>query len=388
MKILHWIIATTFMLLIGCGGSSENGSGTDTQNDSSMSIAELGELLFFDKNLSLTRNQSCASCHDPENAFIDPRDNGVNGAVSLGDDGVSLGDRNAPTAAYAQLIPAFDLNGGDPTGGQFHDGRASTLADQAAGPPTNAIEMGMPNNASTVDRILENSDYVVTFQDLFGMDIFDDVDLAYSAMAESIAAFEMTDTFAPFDSKYDRSRSGYGGDDPYTMTAEESLGETLFFSAQFTNCHTCHQLKTLPGRAEELFSNHKYFNIGIPVNETVRAANGLGTTHIDHGLLENPAISNNAHEGKFKVPTLRNIGVTGPYMHNGIFSNLQTVVLFYDKFNNLSRTLNPETGLAWSDPETPHTVATTELEEGPALDDDEVDAIVAFLHTLTDKRYE
>jgi len=248
--------------------------------------------------------------------------------------------------------------------------------------------MGMPDKAATVNRILENSDYVAAFQHHFGNAVFDDTDQAYAAMAESIAAFEMTTEFAPFDSKYDRSRSRYEGDDPYIMTTQESLGETLFFSEQFTNCQLCHQLKSLPGRQEELFSNHGYFNIGVPVNQAVRAANGKGASHIDHGLLDNPAVTDMAHDGKFKVPSLRNIAVTGPYMHNGLFADLTTVVLFYDKFNNVTRTLNPETGLAWAEAEVAGTVATDKLEEGGALSDAEVAAMVAFLKTLTDQRYE
>jgi len=385
MLLLRIGMALVVSLLIACGGPSNN-AGEDNET---MSKAALGEALFSDVNLSLNRSQSCATCHDPEHAFIDPRDNGVGGAVSLGDDGVSLGDRNAPTAAYAMLVPGFHINSDEePVGGQFHDGREDDLAGQAGGPPTNAIEMGMPDKAATVERLIENSNYVAAFQQLFGDDIFNDIEQAYASMAESIAAFEMTDAFAPFDSKYDRSRSSYDGDDPYTMTDQESLGETLFFSEQFTNCQLCHQLKSLPGRKEELFSNHGYFNIAIPVNDAVRTMNGKGASHIDHGLLENPQVSNPAHDGKFKVPSLRNIAVTGPYMHNGVFADLRTVVLFYDKFNNPARTLNPETGLAWADPEVPATVATIDLEEGSALSDDEVDAVAAFLNTLTDQRYE
>jgi cytochrome c peroxidase len=94
--------------------------------------------------------------------------------------------------------------------------------------------------------------------------------------------------------------------------------------------------------------------------------------------------------GKFKTPTLRNVAVTGPYMHNGVFEDLRTVVLFYNRYNTVAqaRQINPETGKPWRDPEVPVNLSVTELTHGPALDDKRIDALVAFLETLTDARYE
>ncbi|MCC6763386.1 MAG: methylamine utilization protein MauG [Deltaproteobacteria bacterium] len=384
---LHRIVAFGFVV-VGLAGCSGGGSGGSSGDDSPAlsTRALLGERLFADTNLSRNRTQSCATCHDPEHAFVDPRDNGVGGAVSLGDDGVSLGDRNTPTAAYARHSPAFAIAAdGLPRGGQFLDGRAATLADQAAGPPLNPIEMGMPDKASVVARIQESSEYVEAFESLYGDRIFDDADAAYAAMAESIAAFEeeRDDLFAPFDSKYDRHLRG-----EYELTSQESLGKVLFFSEQFTNCNICHQLQTLPFRPKETFSNYEYENIGVPVNASVRAVNGTPDGFVDKGLFGNPAITDPAQNGKFKVPTLRNVAVTGPYMHNGVFADLRTVVLFYDKFNNPERVTNPETGEPWGDPEVAETVALEDLEHGPGLTDDEVDALVAFMRLLTDRRYE
>lgn len=366
--------------LVGCSGrgSGDDGPVLDTQ-------ALLGERLFSDVNLSRNRTQSCATCHDPDRAFVDPRDNGVRGAVSLGDDGVSLGDRNTPTAAYARFSPTFTAGSdSEPRGGQFLDGRAATLADQAAGPPLNPIEMGMPDKASVVARIMENGDYVGAFTFLYGDEIFDDADAAYVAMAASIARFEEESAaFAPFDSKYDRALRG-----EYELTSQERLGQVLFFSKQFTNCNRCHQLQALGFRPDETFSNYQYENIGVPVNLAVRAVNGTAEGFVDHGLLSNPAVTDQRHDGKYKVPTLRNVAVTGPYMHNGVFADLRTVVLFYDKFNNPERVLNPETGQPWGAPEVAGTVSLEDLEHGPALTDEEVDALVAFLKLLTDRRYE
>lgn len=337
---------------------------------------DLGRALFFDVNLSKNRTQSCATCHAPDKAFTDGRENASGKAFSLGDDGKSLGDRNAPTASYAALTPVFHKNRqGKYIGGQFWDGREKDLKGQAGAPPLNPIEMGMPDKASVVERLNENAAYVAAFKTFHGDDIFKDNDKAYAAMAESIATFEKTDFFAPFDSKYDRHLRG-----EYKMTQQEELGMTLFFSQQFTNCNICHQLKKIPESEGETFSNYEYHNIGVPTN----------IAGIDKGLLENPLVDDVAQAGKFKVPTLRNVAVTGPYMHNGVFRDLKTVVLFYNKYNSKSakRQINPETGEKWREAEVAENIAMKELQTGPALDNKRINALVAFMKTLTDKRYE
>ncbi len=349
-------------------------------------VEALGERLFFDVNLSNNRTQSCATCHNPATGFADRRRNAAKGAVSLGDDGKSLGDRNAPTAAYAAFAPPFGRNDeGVYLGGQFHDGRAADLAEQAGGPPLNPIEMGMPDKASVVERLKADPVYAEAFPRLHGEGVWADTEAAYAAMTESIAAFERTEAFAPFDSKYDRHLRG-----EYEMTPQEDLGMTLFFSAQFTNCNRCHQLKPMPASEGETFSNYEYHNIGVPANRTARAVNGAAADHIDRGLLDHPAIDDPAQAGKFKTPTLRNVAVTGPYMHNGVFQELRSVVLFYNKYNSRSakRQINPETGEPWAAPEVAENLSLEDLEFGPALDDKRVDALVAFLKTLTDRRYE
>ncbi len=381
------------------------GSSSDSDDSSAFSTQEaLGESLFNDTSLSFNRTQACSSCHDSAKAFTDSNldDEGNTVAVSLGDDGVSTGDRNAPTATYATLTPEFqngtrtrfnsqqsDYSGW--IGGQFHDGRASTLADQAGGPFLNEIEMGMPNKASVIERILENDQYVEAFERLFGSDVFDDTDTAYTALTEAIAAFESTDEFMPFDSKYDRSL--LDEDDPdyydYGVISKVASGRTLFFSQQFTNCATCHQLKR-QGSANETFTGYEYHNIGVPVNSAVRTANGLGTDYVDTGLqTNNEAVTDASEMGKFKVPTLRNVAITAPYMHNGVFQDLATVVKFYDHWmTGSSHTINPETGIEWADPEVTDTISLTELQDGALITDTRVEQLVCFMMTLTDARYE
>lgn len=371
-------ICTALLLLAG-GLRAQSTSGFNTPE-------ELGEALFFDVNLSRNRTQSCATCHDPAFAFTDPRESAAGRAVSLGDDGRSLGDRNAPTAAYAAFSPPFHQHApGLYAGGQFLDGRARDLAEQAGGPPLNPIEMGMPDKAAVAARLRENPEYEVAFARLFGSGTLSDPDAAYAAMTGSIAAFEATDRFAPFDSKYDRSLRG-----EYRLTEQEELGRVLFFSSQFTNCNLCHQLRSTGGAAQETFSNYQFHNIGVPANREVRAINGTASDHVDRGLLDNPAIDETAQAGKFKVPTLRNVAVTGPYMHNGVFGDLRTVILFYNKYNSRKpdRQVDPETGRPWAAPEVAANISLKELETGPALDDKRIDALIAFLRILTDRRYE
>jgi len=348
-------------------------------------LADLGQALFFDTNLSANRTQACVTCHNPAKAFTDSRDGNVGGAVSLGDDGKSLGDRNTPTITYATLIPEFGLDDtGELAGGTFYDGRAANMVEQAGQPFTNPIEMALPDNAAVVERVRENPAHVAGLQKHFGESIFDDTDAVFRAITESIVAFEQTTQFAPFDSRYDRSLRG-----EIQLTAEEEIGRMLFYS-QLINCHSCHLIETGEFHPNVPFSSHRYHNIGVPINAKVREKNGLGSDHVDLGLLENPNIDDPAHAGKVKVPTLRNIAVTGPYMHNGVFQDLETVILFYNKFTltNLESQTNPETGELWGDAEVPDTVDFELLEEGQPISPMQVSALVAFLRALTDQRYE
>lgn len=399
LSLLGFTLAAT---LSACGGGASNTEPRNTLPEPEplafQTKVALGEALYNDTNLSLNRTQSCATCHNPDAAFIDDRldSEGKVSATSLGDDALSFGDRNTPTAAYAAFTPEFGegthsrFNSQQPdytgfVGGQFIDGRATDLQAQAEGPFVNPKEMGMPDEESVVLRVKENSDYLASFTALYGDAIFDDINAAYSAVADAIAEFEKTDEFAPFSSKYDKSLRGEYTYDPLSKAAQ---GKALFFSQQFTNCATCHQLRA-NSNPQELFTNFEYHNIGVPSNTADRTLYGLDTSFIDNGLLDNELVTDAAHKGKFKVPTLRNVAVTAPYMHNGVFKELSTVIKFYDHFlTGSEHTLNPETGLAWAAPEVPETVSTTELVDGNKLDESEVEALVCFLHTLTDERYE
>ena len=354
---------------------------TSLSANESLSQEVLGEILFFDKNLSQNRTQSCATCHNPNAGLADDRDNGISKMASLGDDNKSLGDRQAPSASYAKFSPKFhfDEKKQKYIGGQFWDGRAATLEEQAGGPPLNPIEMGMASKKEVIDRIKENDLYVSSFKSLYGNDILNDDEKAYDALTKVIASFERTDAFSPFDSKYDRYLKG-----EYDLSATEDLGKSLFFSNNNTSCATCHVLKG-EDKEGETFTNYEYHNIGTPANNTLREKNGVKV--IDEGLLANTLVNDIKEKGKHKVPTLRNVAVTAPYMHNGVFADLKTVVEFYDKYNNKDRIINPETKLVWEEPEVKETIALEEL-RAKELTDRKVEALVAFMKLLTDKKYE
>ena len=346
-------------------------------------LAALGQQLFHDTALSRDGTQSCATCHDPDHAFSDPREGAAGRAVSLGDDGRSYGDRNTPTLSYAALSPAFHRDAkGRYKGGQFWDGRADDLADQAGQPMLNPAEMAMPDKAAVIGRLRDDPAYVQGFNAVFGSGALEQVDTAFSHVAQALAAYQSTAAFLPFDSRYDRSLRG-----EVELTPQEQFGHTVFIT---WNCRLCHQLQKQGIVERESFTSFEYHNIGIPVNHAARAANGLGSDHLDPGLLGRPGIDDPAQAGRMKVPTLRNVAVTAPYMHNGAIGDLRSAVLFYNKYTSRrpGAQINPETGRDWGAPEVAENLSLAELQSGLMLDEARVDALVAFLETLTDRRYE
>ena len=351
-----------------------------------MDKAMLGQIMFFDKSFSFHGNQNCATCHNQNQAFVDLRDNSAERMVSLGDDLSSFGKRNSPTMLYAKYSPEFhfDEQLKEYVGGQFWDGRAHNLAEQAGMPPLDPVEMGMPDKLEVAKRMWQIPMYQTLLTQHYGKEVWTSVDSVYAAMEDAIATFQQEKRLlAPFSSKYDQSLKG-----EYQLTELEKQGQALFFDKNQTNCSNCHQLHHQPNHPEETFTNYHYDNIGVPSNKKLIAHNQLPEDFVDYGLFANPQVKGDENQkGKFKVPTLRNVSVTGPYMHNGVFKELRTVLLFLDHVNNPERTLNPETHQPWAEPEYHPTVAKEKLKAKP-LSDQEIDALEAFLKLLTDERYE
>src|SRR5512139_2388938 len=349
--------------------------------------AQLGRALFFDPSLSSPPGQSCATCHDANAALADPR---FELPVSKGALPGRVGNRNTPTARYAAFSPSFhfDKQEGAYVGGQFRDGRAATLVEQAKGPLMNPLEMANPDKQSVVAKV-RRAAYRSEFDGAFGKSALDDPEQAYERIAEALAAFEGTPQFNPFSSKYDAYLAGKA-----RLTQQEMRGLRLFEAKDKGNCAACHPSRPGPKGEPPLFTDFTYDNLGVPRNpdnpfyKLPARLNPAGALWVDRGL--GATVNKRSEDGKFKVPTLRNIELTGPYMHNGYFRTLGGAVAFYndrDRKPLCARNLvTEETALkqkCWPAPEVITNVNHDELGD-LGLTEREIDDIVAFMRTLTD----
>ena len=226
---------------------------------------ELGYLLYFDPRLSADGTVSCASCHSPQHAFTDGQ------AVSTGIRG-QKGGRSAPTV----INRAWSL-------AQFWDGRAATLEEQVKGPMANPIEMGNTHEGA-VAALKAIPGYRTRFQAVFGT-----ADFTVDHVAKAIATFERT--VVSGDSPYDRYKNGQTN----ALNDSQSRGMNVFFEK--AKCDQCHEGIN--------FTNGSFNNLGVSTDKP----------NPDEGLF---AVTKRPEDwGKFKTPTLREIALTGPYMHDG-----------------------------------------------------------------------
>lgn len=381
-----------------------------TVKDKAAQIA-LGKKLYFDVNLSANNNQSCATCHNPSaGGFIDDRpsvltlvdagwDEKVPPPVSQGSHLDLFGGRNTSSAAYAAFSPAFrfDEVAGLYVGGQFWDGREMGLAGQAAGPFRNPVEMAMLDKKAVVLKLKNDSEYVSLFNQAYETEDSVPFDLsavdtltnqgaleAYDLMAKAIGEFEKTRLFNKFNSKYD-----YFLDGKETLTADEEKGRKLFVKQG--KCALCHisQVSIAPdgGTMPPLFTDFTYDNLGLPRNGFITL---LTTDQVDPkpDLGLGGVLKDSLQDGKFKVMTLRNIEITAPYGHNGVFQTLEQIVHFYNTRDVLppcTDTMDPGFGVScWPAPEVPVNVNVAEL-GNLHLTAEQERQIVAFLKTLTDR---
>ena len=352
----------------------------------------LGKRLFEDATLSEPAGQSCATCHAVSVAFTDPDSTHP---TSKGVRPGLFGNRNTPMASYMMFAPDFhyDEAEGLYVGGQFLDGRAATLELQAQQPFLNPVEMANPNRESVVKKVKQGANAVL-FRQLFGNAAFDDVDAAYQRVSEAIAAFERTARFAPFTSKFDYYVKGQA-----QLTAQEQHGLELFNATDKGNCAACHPSTSADGTTPALFTDFTYDNLGVarnPDNRVYTLGSGFnpaGMDFVDRGLGGRTDLPTDpaAESGKFKVPSLRNVALTGPYMHNGYFRDLKAVVQFYNDRDLRSvcpdplwtREADAQAQNCWPQPEVADNVNGDEL-GNLGLTDAEIDAIVEFMKTLTD----
>ena len=357
-------VVTAVWLLGACAGDANS-------NEIDMNDQErLGRMLFFDESLSSPAGQSCASCHAPEAGFGDPN---PEIPVSQGADPELFGNRNDLSAAYASFIPPLHYDEDEEVwvGGLFWDGRANTLEEQAKGPPLNPLEMANPNIEAIVFSI-RAAEYSGLFRQVYGEDALEDSDVAYDYFADAIAAYERSYELNPFNSKYDAFLAGEA-----LLTEQEMRGLALFQSETKGNCSACHPSLPGPNREPPLFTDFTYDNLGVPRNpespfySLAEEFNQSGFQYVDLGL--GPVVEDPDFNGAFRVPTLRNVALTPPYMHNGAFKTLFQVVSFY----------NTRDVSSWPSPEVPANVNREEL-GNLGLTSREITDIVAFLRTLSD----
>ena len=348
----------------------------------------IGERIFFDNRLSEPAGVSCASCHDPAHAFTG--DNGSKLGVARGSKPESLGTRNTPTLMYLATAPEFKFVERDgrrvPVGGFFWDGRAATREAQAKEPLLNPLEMNNVDAKAVVAKVAA-ADYAPLIRRAFGAHVFADPERAFDAIAISLAAFQSSASFAPFTSKFDAVVRGNA-----KFTEQEERGFGLFTIRQKGNCAECHTVdRDSKNPRDSLFTNFGYHALGLARESGI--PRNADKTFVDMGLCGPHRI--NAPDGKkwcgfFKTPTLRNIEVTAPYMHNGRFTTLRDAVAFYatrdteperwypnGRFDDLPAELHGNV-----DRDTPP--YHREKGKRPALNDEEIDDIVVFLKTLTD----
>ena len=281
--------------------------------------AALGKKLFSEKILSKDFSVSCASCHLPNFAFADTV------AFSTGIEG-KLTRRNTPSVLNMKNRPYY-----------FWDGRAASLAEQSLIPIQNPDEMGLPVEEA-VKRLNASQEYVLLFKKIFNQKP------TAQNLAAAFSAYEQT--LETVDSKFDDWSNNNG-----KLTAQEERGRQLFVGDK-ARCFDCHRM--------EDFTNDEFKNIGLYDGKELN----------DDGLF---ALTKKAADlGKFKTPGLRNIAVTAPYMHNGMFKTLEEVLNYYN--DPSSFVLNP---LNIDDA----------LKQPLGLTDKEKKDIIAFLQTLTDKKY-
>lgn len=373
LPIYTGVALLAMLVLNGCG----NGALTPVKEVESSPEqlvtmkASLGRKLYFDAMLSEPAGQSCASCHQPAAGFADP-DSEL--PVSRGVNPALFGNRNTPTAAYAAFTPEFhfDEKEGLYFGGLFHDGRAATLEEQAKGPFLNPLEMGNADAAAVVAKVAQ-ADYAPLFKQIYGENAFNNTTQAYDQVAEAIAAFERTKLFSPFSSKYDAYLQG-----KVQLSASEQRGLELFNDENKGNCAACHPSENQADGTPPLFTDFSYDNIGVPklkqspFYKVDSKFNPDGERVVDLGL--GGVLHKPEENGKFRVPTLRNVALTAPYTHNGIFNTLEEVVGFYN-----SRDIDP----GWGAPEVAENVNRDELGD-LGLSADEIKDVVAFLKTLSD----
>ncbi len=263
-------------------------------NTSTPEKVELGRRLFFEKELSSTKDRSCATCHDPKKGFTD----GLKTSLAL--DGHSSLPRNAPTLWNSALQRRY-----------FHDSRSRNLEDQVMQVLNNSLEMH--GSASEVaEMIIKKPVYKELYEAAYKTK---STEKAAENICNAIASYERT--LIALNSRFDREMRGEN-----TLSAEEKNGFNLFMGK--AKCGTCHFMPLFSGAKPPRFYHMESEVIGVPETNAKKS-------RLDPDSGRYFATGSPVHLFSFKTPTIRNIDLTAPYMHNGVFRTLEEVVNFYDK---------------------------------------------------------
>lgn len=402
------MIATMLFLLFAFVVFWAGTSAAEEVDSGLTPIEQLGKELFFDK-IADPDSMSCAACHAPNVGWTGPLP-GINlhGAVYKGAVPQRFGNRKPPSAAYATLSPVFHYDKKEKlfVGGNFWDGRATgenlgnPAADQALGPFLNPVEMNNAGKQAVLEQV-EASKYAWLWEQVWeepiSYDTPENLEKNYDRIGLAIAAYEASPEVNQFSSKYDCYLKG-----KTELTDQEAWGLELFNGKAM--CAACHPSEPGPDGEPPLFTDFTFDNLGTPKNpenpfynmdevflDDGTPINPEGADWIDPGLggfletLEEIqpkwAKLAGANMGKHKVPTLRNVAKAPSndslfpkaYLHNGVFKSLKEVVHFY----------NTRDVEKWPEPEVSANVNIDEL-GNLGLTDEEEDAIVAFMKTLSD----
>jgi cytochrome c peroxidase len=361
-------------------------------------LAALGRKLFFDPSLSGSGKMSCASCHDPSFAYGPPNPLSVQfGGAGLREPGI----RAAPSLRYLQAVPQFsehsfgsDDAGDDsidngPTGGLTWDGRVDRLRDQARIPLLSPHEMANAGEDAVV-AAAQKAGYSEQLRKLSLAGV--DNHTLFGVILEAIEAFQQDfKEFYPYSSKYDAWLAGEA-----SLTPAESRGLKLFTDPEKGGCVRCHIATRGVSGTPPRFTDYGFVALGVPRNREIPATSDprwydLGLCGPERSDLR----TRDEYCGRFMTPSLRNVATRGAFFHNGVFHTLNEAVAFYAlrdtnpekfyppgsggavmKFNDL-----PQEYRGNIDVEPPF---GRKPGEPPALSDEEIEAVVAFLGTLTD----
>lgn len=332
----------------GAGGAAAipPSTGTPANPATSLSLAaQVGQQLFFDVSLSGSGKQSCASCHDPAHAYGPPN----NLAVQLGGPNMTdSGNRAVPSLRYQEYTPPYadlldnpdGISAPGPGGGFTWDGRAGTLAEQAAIPLLDPHEMANASGAAVVAKV-KAAAYAPLFLQAYGANAFNDPAAAFKNIAAALQAFQLEDiSFHPFSSKFDLyAGNKIGGN----LTPAETRGLKLFSDPNKGNCASCHYQGAGLNGSSALFTDFSYEAISVPRNTAIPANSDAsfidmgvcGPLRTDH--LPSAPGADNSFCGMFKAPTLRNVATRSSFFHNGVIHSLEQAIRFYN-----TRDTNPE----------------------------------------------